>query len=239
MTTAPDNIVDRIRKLLSLAENAGATPNEAATAMAKAQALLLRHNLDMASVKVPGAPEAPRGVGQVDIREQKGFTWRLALLSVIARNSLCRVIGTPSEKTAHLFGTRDNVRAVLAMYGWVSEQLERMALRERTAYVKQGGGANGRSWMASFYMGATGTIGDRLRKPMETFTYGTGRDLVVASDRTLAAAIHKIFPRLTSGRRARPGSSAGYQSGQQAGANISFGRPAQLGGGRLALPSGR
>jgi len=54
-----ENIVERIRKLLRLAENAGATEAEAASALERASALLLRHNLTMDQVAVTGATPHP------------------------------------------------------------------------------------------------------------------------------------------------------------------------------------
>ena len=47
-----DDIVERIRKLLRLAEDAGATEAQAASALERANALLIRHNLTMDAVAV-------------------------------------------------------------------------------------------------------------------------------------------------------------------------------------------
>lgn len=46
-TMKKESIISRIKKLLNLTEDRGATTAEAATAAAKVQALLFEHNLDM------------------------------------------------------------------------------------------------------------------------------------------------------------------------------------------------
>jgi Protein of unknown function (DUF2786) len=45
-----DDIVERIRKLMPLAEAAGATEAEAASALERANALLIRHNLTLDTI---------------------------------------------------------------------------------------------------------------------------------------------------------------------------------------------
>ena len=54
-----DDVVERIRKLLRLAESAGATEREAAAALEWANALLVRHNLRMDQAAGGPQPHAP------------------------------------------------------------------------------------------------------------------------------------------------------------------------------------
>ena len=49
---ATDEIIERIRKLLRLSEDAGATEAEAAAALERANALLIRHNLTLEAIAV-------------------------------------------------------------------------------------------------------------------------------------------------------------------------------------------
>lgn len=239
MTDPNDSVVDKIRKLLAMRVDRGCTPNEAATALEMAQALLLKHNLEIASVLEESPEKVGSSVGLVSVHESRGYLWKKHLLHVLARNTLCRVVSQDREKTVHVVGARENVRAVLTMYTWVGEQLEISAPKARKAYRDVGGQANGRTWTASFFTGAVETIGVRLSKPMAEFSRGEGRALVVANGNDLAEAIRKIFPRLRRGKRVNVGSDEGYASGQRTGEGISFARPQQLGSGRLALPSGR
>jgi hypothetical protein len=55
-----DNIMDKIRKLLALADkNSGATENEMMTAMAMAQTLMRRHHLSRSHVQRYTAQHQP------------------------------------------------------------------------------------------------------------------------------------------------------------------------------------
>lgn len=232
-----DSILDRIRHLLALGEHPASNPNEAAVALEKAQSLLLQHNLTRSSIIAPDEPQAPQGIGRLNVTEATGYVWRKALLNTIAKHNLCRVIGNTAHNTSTVFGTRDNVRAVLEMYYWVAEQLERLANSGLREYNRSGGHEHGRTWKAGFYYGATATIKDRLSAPLEAFTQGEGRGLVLASNAHLETAIHKIYPYIHASRRTVP-LGDGYGAGKRAGAGVSFGRPRSPNGNRLALASG-
>ena len=77
---ATDEIIERIRKLLRLSEDAGATEAEAAAALERANALLIRHNLTLEAIAVGvGA-----GVTTV-VEEQVRTGWSGQLARVPAR----------------------------------------------------------------------------------------------------------------------------------------------------------
>jgi len=61
-----DDVIQRIRKLLRLAEDAGATEAEAASALERASALLIRHNLTQDQVTV--SPVDEQLIGERRIR---------------------------------------------------------------------------------------------------------------------------------------------------------------------------
>jgi hypothetical protein len=132
MTT--DDVVERIRKLLRLADNAGATEGEAAAALERANALLIRHNLTMDQVSV-AVGEVP-AIGEQAIRTGWAGSWRGSLLGVLARHNLCSPIVSRRRKadTIVVVGRPANVQATHAMYDWIAAQLERFALEEWTAF---------------------------------------------------------------------------------------------------------
>src|SRR3990170_1711561 len=90
MEMPDDNILEKIRALLRLAGDGAATEAEASLAMERAQALLLKHNLDMADIDVKEEGfsfevlDEEFNIGKAD--------WRSNLLGVIARQNFCRVI---------------------------------------------------------------------------------------------------------------------------------------------------
>ena len=123
MTT--DDVVERIRKLLRFAEDAGATEAEAASALERANALLIRHNLTMDAVAV-SVSDKP-AVTEDRIRTGWAGGWRGSLVGILARHNLCSPIISRLGRPA-------NVQATLAMFDWISAQLERLAQEEWVAF---------------------------------------------------------------------------------------------------------
>jgi hypothetical protein len=125
-----DDIVARIRKLLRLAEDAGATEAEAAAALERANALLLRHNLTLDRVAVSAGE--PPVVTEQHIRAGWAGSWRGTLLGLLARHNLCAPIISRQGKvdTVVVVGRPVNVAATHALYDWIAAQLERFALDE-------------------------------------------------------------------------------------------------------------
>ena len=79
-----DSILNRIRKLNNLTEERGATPEEAASAAAKVQAMLFEHNLSLSDVDT-GEPEGhaePYGKTEYDLGATvRTVQWKRTLLS--------------------------------------------------------------------------------------------------------------------------------------------------------------
>jgi len=132
-----DNVVERIRKLLRLAEDAGATEAEAASALERASALLLRHNLTMDQVTVTSA-DTP-SVTKQPIRTGWAGSWRGTLLAILARHNLCSPLVSRQGKvdTVIVVGRPANVQATHALYDWIAAQLERFGLEEWSAFNQE------------------------------------------------------------------------------------------------------
>jgi hypothetical protein len=234
-----EKILERIRHLLAMAEHPNSNPNEAAIALEKAQAMLLKHNLDRASV-ITNEAQSPVSskVGQVDMLF--GQRWETELARIIAKANLCKLITTLRLNELHFFGSRDNVTVVVAMFLWVREQLEGMSKRDRREYIKNGGSEVAKTWRVSYMIGAVSIIKERLNKPMTEFSQGEGRALVVYNDKALAEAVFKVYPILGRGRGVSYNPhGAGYGLGRQAGAKVTFAKAKPVGSGALALGSGK
>ena len=132
-----ENVVERIRKLLRLAEDAGATEAEAASALERASALLLRHNLTMDQVAGTGG-DVPPGTEQ-PIHTGWAGSGRGTLLGILARHNLCSPIVSRQGKvdTVVVVGRPANVQATLAIYTWIAAQLERFGLEEWTTFNQE------------------------------------------------------------------------------------------------------
>ena len=209
-------ILEKIQALFNMAEHANSNEHEAAIALERAQALLLQHNLTRADI-IDTDNETPQGIGKIERTESNGYTWKRAMANVLASSNLCKVIGYPHAKKWSLFGSYDNVKAVLEMYDWIIPQLTWLATKGYREYKNDDGTERGQTWKASFYMGAIIAIKNRLAKPIEDFAQGAGHALVIANKAMLSTAIHKIYPHLTKGRgfstRGRDGAAAGSAAG--------------------------
>lgn len=228
-----DNLLAKITALLRMAEHPNSNPNEAGLAMERAQALLLRHNLDRASLDTGDTTSEPEKVGKLDMSYDGA--WKPTLAHVIAKANLCRVIRSPHTSQIHLFGTRTNVRVVVAMYLWIGEQLEGMALVDYKRYKASGGTTHGRTWKASYFIGAISALDVRLARPLETFAQGDGRALVLYQKGLVDRAVKSVYPHLSRATCGPAGSSDGLTAGSRAGKRVSFSRPGALASGRLLL----
>ena len=231
--TVSDALLEKITALLRMAEHPNSNPNEAALALERAQALLLKHNLDRASLDTGNGKGETEKAGMLDLGYD--HNWRPTLAHVIAKANLCRVIRSPADSKIHLFGTRTNVRVVLSMYLWIGEQLEGMALKDFKTYRASGGRTHGTTWKTSYFIGAVSTLRDRLAKPLEAFAQGEGRALVLYQKAFADRAVKGVFPHLARGSAGRATSNEGLTAGRQAGSRVSFSRPGTLTSGRLLL----
>jgi hypothetical protein len=152
-----ESIVELIQKLLALSKS----PNEheAALAMAKAQELLLKHNLDMATVTVKDEPQTRDESGLInEVVDFEDFQkWQSILLNSISTRNFCRIIKMPMDY--HILGKKANVRSVEAMYNWLEPQIIRLIIQ--SGYV--------RGDKTSFAMGIISTIGRKLDESKEAY----------------------------------------------------------------------
>lgn len=187
MTTIDTSITDRIKKLLNLAAKAG-TPEEAASATAKAQELLLRYNLTAEAVN----DASPEDGKREEAKQEGGFwKWQEMLWDQVAELNLCihwlqkyRTDGfkkvnydtgfqgewikgvTYSKmeprrvtKTRHmLVGRVVNVRATMVMAKYLEQAVTRLSL-ERT---RDDISTSYKKWAHSFRMGCALSICERI-----------------------------------------------------------------------------
>lgn len=127
-----DTILLRIKKLMAMTEARGATPEEAATAAAKAQALLFEHNLTMAQVDATST-EKGEDIGKTiyDMTEGKDSSmgWRKLLLHMVTRYNFCKMcsmIDGLDRRTA-IIGKKSNVEVAVFIYEHTQREIHKMA----------------------------------------------------------------------------------------------------------------
>lgn len=215
-----DRIIERIQKLLALSTSSN--PHEAALAAAKAQALLFRHNLSLATVQAGLAGSGAAGyiVDRFDIGGET--TWRRMLLAAIARNNFCRAVAYRGTPDVAIVGEPHNVRAVQALYGFLVGEIRRLADWAWQERRRVGAVARERRWKRGFHHGAVQTIGARLAAQRETSARAdrAAAALVVVKDRELDEAYRRHFPEVGPARQAVVRSDDGYAAGTRAARTI-------------------
>ncbi len=265
-TARLDRMHQLIAGLLAKTVDNGCSEQEAASAIEKAQELLLRYNLSQAEVfaRADGDEALRQKVGVQDLEVAGGFKWRVSLLSAIASANLCRIVISDrgDRGTVHVFGKQENIRVVLDMWGWVAEQLERLGFQSLRDYMQPAqqagwnfnadGSATARPWtpkgteseslyLAGFYQAAVKRIGARLDAAMTRFTAESDqtRALVVTSGREVGEAVRRAFPRLGSWNSATNAGRDGMKDGARAGDRVRLTRdPALNGAGGASLRLG-
>lgn len=235
------DIEERIRALLRLANDAGATEAEASLAMERAHDLLLKHNLDMATVENSGTDsDDVSKVVDEEFSYRYSDKWRPSLANVVAKHNYCRVVNV-GHNTLRFIGRPHNVTAAMDMSRWLMGQVadlthERWGIE--SGIFHQTGEAKMKDWKDGFAFGIITRLGERLReqKAHEEGQYDNVRALSVDLASQNNNFMRLAYPNLTTGTVRFNGQA--YNVGIRAADGISIspsGR--QVDGGRKQLSS--
>ncbi len=213
-----DRVLERIRKLLALADS----PNqhEAEAAMRKAHELMLRHNIDLAAAAAERSYEV-RHLGAADKRRTLVETEVIGLLSELFFVKVIRVpVYLPRVgKRGTVFeiaGTRANVEMASHVYAFLLGTADRLwAQNRRDARVR-----SGRDRLA-YQSGVVRGFRDKLRAER---TQLRGSGLIWIGDAKLDAYYRARNPRITSRRRSMRINTA-HEAGHEAGGTIVLHKP--------------
>ena len=112
-------IVEKIRKLLTLANNHAATSNEAEVALEKARKLMLEHGIN--EIPTEKQERMPIIEGPTVITDHN---WQLHLFINVAHFFGCRTYGWRSEGKHIMCGRRDYVEVAMEMYSYLLNEIE-------------------------------------------------------------------------------------------------------------------
>lgn len=173
-------IIDKVRKLLRLAESPNA--NEAASAAAKAQQLIDEHNLSAALLALDsGAAEPDEDIEDFSAKDAPldsqplMHRWRSQLAGTIARANACRIYLRGGDIA--LVGRPSDAETVRYLFAYLAREVERLC-------EKDGKGC-GRTWRNNYRLGVVDTIMVKLRKEREHFAVEQ-RKLAAAEPNTQA-----------------------------------------------------
>lgn len=238
---APENILDKIQKLLDLKEGAIqiGSLEEAANAAEKARKLLLKYNLDMADVSLHTRKDQmtidKHHFGDTSPKKNEG-EWILSLYHTLSKYNLCKVVintyhgrdyhgnRTQPMKTVVIIGTKTNVEVVRVL---ALRMEERIRTFERIAWAKdRHKHKNRKAYRRAYFLGAVSGIGGQLYNAQirEKRENSMVTSLVVQNDKDLNEAIKNLFGDLGKAPKKKPLSNIeGYYKGMQDGRQMPTG----------------
>lgn len=166
-------IIDKIQKLLNLAEGAEAVGSmaEAENAASKVQALLMQYNLDIETVKaskIQARAEFFDGyVNLSDKQDKRESFWVPKLFNAIARHNFCKCF--PRQQGVYIVGEKSQVELVL----YIAEQMvAKVRIAEKYAWKIYDAKPEGRwdikekrgTYRRGFFEGACHGIDQRLAR---------------------------------------------------------------------------
>lgn len=222
-------VLERVRKLLNLGQNSGATEGERDNAMRMAHSLLAKYNLDMAELKLDTGEEAE---DRKIIRSPfYGRPWARQVARNVARLFFCGYIYMPATKatdTVHFFvGKESNAITACEMSAYLVTSIR------REGRAKNPTGEN--VWLRSFCVGAAVRIEERVGEIIEAAAKqnqrsSSGTSLVLASiyQTEQAANIVLLDSTFKKKQKGRSGKSDGltdaYNDGREYGNRVGLNR---------------
>ena len=247
--TPKEKVLDRVKKLLALAaDGRGATEAEAASAAAKAAALLAEHNLTAADIADVG--ETVDEVIEDKVESEDSRPWRRPIAGAVARLYFCtylyemkyymtsdRACGYIRKDVHSFIGKKHNTMVARMMFDYLTVTIDKLA-REgaRSQPVKERA-----SYVTAFRKACAIRLANRIYDMYTKAKRGTTQDeygknknvpalvsLYESSEKAVEAYKQAKYPETGHGRRDNQASNlAGMSDGRKAGDSISLN--AQLG----------
>lgn len=233
-TQEQDRILARVRKMMALANDAGASEGERDNALRMAHATLAKHNLTIAMAEEAGANPEKRDRATAESRNQP---WARSVAHAVGELMFCRYFFSSCNKagkiTHNFVGREGNVRTAADMSEYVIGSIMKEANRE---WKKQ---ADPGPWWTSFCKGAADQVRVRCKElraaaEMVDKPASSGTSLVLASfykteaDANAKFLADKLGISLTTKAVRTKRAGDGYANGKSFGNGISLNR--QVGG---------
>jgi len=229
-----DGLIETLKALRAMSENP-TNENEAATAAAQMQKLLLKHNLDMAELE-----STDEGCDDPMIRDFAYFhqytrrgkakrvkspsRWKIVLADGVARGNFCKLVLEKQRQDGkwvqgmHILGRRANVRAT----GWMFQTIEADLIALSYDHEREIGRRPQSYWNA-WFLGAARAIYNRLVTEKDAFASQSSecRDLVRVRSHEVDKYMQDEFGKLRNARAGRsPTDWGAYCEGRRAGRSM-------------------
>lgn len=168
MTTTAD-VLDKIRKLLRMAQHQTSNPHEAALAASHAQRLMDEHNLSAAMLDLNDETAAERviladGTDALDAWSRV-VVWKARLAVVVAKANACEsivrgVVGKPGRRLA-LIGRPSDIAATRYIYAFIVAEADRL--------VGIHGRGQGATWRNNYLNGIVDAVEEAFDRQRDAF----------------------------------------------------------------------
>ncbi len=149
-----EKLIQRVKNLLNITTEAGATEAEALTAFEAAQKIISRHHLDAAAISATGSEKIehliiyPTGKSRIMWKEK-------ILLALIHVNNCYCVVRTNKPTNHTIFGPLNNLKIIEELYNLICSQVE---------YFSKQYPGKGKGEFNEFKLGCSVKIAQRLRQ---------------------------------------------------------------------------
>lgn len=151
-----EKLLQRVKNLLNITTESGASEGEALNAFTAAQKIISRHHLDLADInriskekiKIDRVVIYPTGKSRI--------MWKEKILSTLVNINNCYCVAKTIKPTHHtIFGPSDNLKIIEELYELICSQVE---------YFSKQYPGKGKSQFNEFKLGCATRINQRLRE---------------------------------------------------------------------------
>ena len=163
-------IIDKIQKLLAMAQAKGGNEHEAASAAAMAQRMMIEHGVTVEEVAeaVTGESEAEK----VKVHETgKRVSWKIELLDGLAKANFCRFVWRNTGACEYYVCWRTyRVEIVRSLFDYLAQEIDRLteealsSAKEIYRSPENAGASSWRKWAADHRYGMAKRISERLKE---------------------------------------------------------------------------
>lgn len=218
--------IDRIRKLLNLADCDGASENEADTAKKIAERLMAAAGLTTADIAEQNEVD-PVSTFRAEFHATGGRT-AVSWVGIVAM-AVSRITGcfchwhtdVHGHKGLNWVGTNAQREAAIELFPWVVGQVNRLS--KGAAKSAKGSGVNAKAWLNAYRVGVANSLGTQARELVaartQTAATATPEGLVRVSALDNALKAYRASANL-SAKKVPPVNGAAYAAGQSDGNSV-------------------
>lgn len=172
-------ILEKIRKLLAVAERS-TFPEEAATALAKAQALMIENNIREAELSVQEEIEVSES--PIHNLGKQRTSWKIHLANCLSKENGCAAFldSTQGGILIRITGRASNVNTVLYLFDYCIRSIDSLTKRHCKG--------KGRNYATNFRLGCVDAIESAIRAEKEELRKKEAKD---QGDQNLPLVIHQ------------------------------------------------